>query len=323
MKRLTPDGKILVIKLGAFGDFIQALGPMAAIRSHHKNAHITLMTTKPFANFAAQCGYFDAVLVDKKPKLFDIHGWMRLCLTLNAGGFERVYDLQNNDRTGFYFKLFSIKNEPEWVGIARGASHRNTSKTRTQGHALEGHIETLRLAGIENIQIDRLTWMQANLSSFALKAPYVLLIPGSAPQHPQKRWPPEHYARLAKLLAALGYQSVVIGTESEKEIAKIITASTPETLDLTGKTSFEHIAALARSAAGAIGNDTGPMHMIAATGCPCLTLFSKASNPDRHAPRGAKAHILKSDNLKNLSPENVLEKFSASIQTPPPSSTLH
>ncbi|MBT4888118.1 MAG: ADP-heptose--LPS heptosyltransferase, partial [Rhodospirillales bacterium] len=33
--------RILVIKLGALGDMIQALGPMAAIRKHHPNAHIT------------------------------------------------------------------------------------------------------------------------------------------------------------------------------------------------------------------------------------------------------------------------------------------
>lgn len=311
MKRLTPHGKILVIKLGAFGDFIQALGPMAAIRAHHKDAHITLMTTKSFVNFAAECGYFDSVFIDHKPKLFDIRGWMQLCLTLNHSGFERVYDLQNNDRTGFYLKLFSIKNQPEWVGAARGASHRNISKTRTQGHAFEGHVETLKLAGIENIHIDTLDWMQTDLSAFMLKTPYVLLVPGSALNRPEKRWPPEHYARLAKLLAALGYQSVILGTDTEKVIAQTIGAGNSESLDLTGKTSFQHIAALARGAAGAIGNDTGPMHLIAATGCPSLTLFSKASDPVRHAPRGAQIKILQEDQLESLQPETVLKNFTA------------
>ena len=45
--------RILIIKLGALGDFIQALGPFAAIRRHHADAHITLLTTDPFAAFAA------------------------------------------------------------------------------------------------------------------------------------------------------------------------------------------------------------------------------------------------------------------------------
>ena len=34
--------RILVIKLGALGDFVQALGPFAAIRRHHAGDRITL-----------------------------------------------------------------------------------------------------------------------------------------------------------------------------------------------------------------------------------------------------------------------------------------
>ena len=70
--------KILVIKLGALGDFIQALGPMAAIREHHKNAHITLLTTKGFQGFAEECGYFDDDIIDKRPKAANILGWISL-----------------------------------------------------------------------------------------------------------------------------------------------------------------------------------------------------------------------------------------------------
>ncbi|HAK62204.1 MAG TPA: ADP-heptose--LPS heptosyltransferase, partial [Alphaproteobacteria bacterium] len=39
--------RILVIKLGALGDFILAMGPFKAIRHHHAGAHITLLTTPP------------------------------------------------------------------------------------------------------------------------------------------------------------------------------------------------------------------------------------------------------------------------------------
>ena len=41
--------RILVIKLGALGDVVQALGPMAAIRRHHADAHITALTAPAFA----------------------------------------------------------------------------------------------------------------------------------------------------------------------------------------------------------------------------------------------------------------------------------
>ena len=39
--------RILVIKLGALGDFVQALRAMAEIRRAHPGAKITLLTTPP------------------------------------------------------------------------------------------------------------------------------------------------------------------------------------------------------------------------------------------------------------------------------------
>lgn len=42
---------ILVIKHGALGDVILAQSPFQAIRQQHPDAKITLLTTKPFADF--------------------------------------------------------------------------------------------------------------------------------------------------------------------------------------------------------------------------------------------------------------------------------
>jgi ADP-heptose:LPS heptosyltransferase len=313
--------KILVIKLGALGDFIQALGPMKAIRAHHPKAHITLLTTAPFESFAMLSGYCDEIWIDSKPRWFQFSGWVTLKNKFDRRAFDRVYDLQNNDRTRVYFKLFSVR--PEWVGTAPGSSHQNTSPDRTAGHAFHGHVQTLALAGITNIQIDKLEWLQANISSFPVRRPYVLLVPGSAPERLYKRWPVEKYARIAKVLASWGYQPVVIGSVSERGLATDILKISPAALDLTGQTSLAQIAVLARTAAAAIGHDTGPMHLIAATGCPCLALFSKESNPMRHAPKGDHVVVLQSENITNLKTEKVLQLFKPREEPPRPSTSVH
>jgi len=318
----TPQ-KILVIKLGALGDFIQALGPMAAIKKHHPNAHLTILTTRPFETFANECGYFNEIWIDDRPKFINLKNWINLRKKLNKQHFTRVYDLQNNDRTSFYFNLFKNNKKPEWVGTAAGASHRNISAKRTAGHAFDGHVQTLALAGIKNVEIDTLDWMNGDLTTFALKAPYILLVPGCAPKHPEKRWPAEKYGRLAKIIYSMGYQPVLIGTETEKEIANVIAQICPESLNLTGQTDLQQIASLAKTASGAIGNDTGPMHLIAATTCPCLVLFSGQSNPVRHAPKGKNIEILQKENLKNLKSEDVIEKFRPRQTTSNQSSTMH
>ncbi len=295
---------ILVIKLGALGDFIYAAGAMAAIRKHHPDDKITLLTTKPFADMAEQSGYFNNIIIDKRPKFFDISGWISLKKTLNAAQFARVYDLQNNDRSRLYFKIFSPK--PEWVGTAKGASHRNRSPERSSGHAFHGHQQTLALAGIENIELDKLLWMDAPLDHYSLKNPYVLIVAGCSMNHPEKRWPIEHFRSIIGKLILHGYQPVLLGSKDDAPITTQI-AKGFDVLDLTAKTALTDIPALARGAACAVGNDTGPMHMAALAGCPVVMLFTtQTSKITKHAPpkpTGVKA--FEEYDMKNISPQTI------------------
>jgi ADP-heptose:LPS heptosyltransferase len=303
---MSAQKKILVIKLGALGDFIQALGPMKAIREHHKSDHITLLTTAPFKELASKSGYFDNIWVDQRPKFYNFLKLRAFRKMLVHSDFHRVYDLQNNDRTHAYFRLFGAK-KPEWSGSVASASHANTSKERTAGKSIDGHIQTLAIAGINNVEIDDLSWIKADIERFKLKTPYILIVPGSAPSRPEKRWPASHYAALAGDFCQRGYNPVVLGTSEESEIADVIAAQNNKIINLAGKTNLFDIAALARNSALSIGNDTGPMHIIAASGSPCLVLFSKHSKPHRHAPPGDNVHTLKAHSLQTLAPAAVLE----------------
>jgi ADP-heptose:LPS heptosyltransferase len=303
---------ILVIKLGALGDFIQATGPMRAIRQHHPDAKITLLTTKPFVTIAQKSAYFDEIWVDERPRAFQFKAWRAQKKKFNDGNFSRVYDLQNNDRTGVYFKLFHPK--PEWVGVAKGASHRNTSPERTAGHAFDGHAQTLKLAGIDNVEIDTLEWAKGDISKFNLKNPFIILAAGSAPDRKEKRWPAKKYGALANKLVNAGYQPVLIGTMAEIDVNHTIRTICPDALDLTAKTQLFDIVELGRSAAAAIGNDTGPMHMIAPTTCPSLILFSRHSNPKRHVPKGQKVSLLYKEDIEELEIENVFDGLETLIK---------
>ncbi len=75
--------------------------------------------------------------------------------------------------------------------------------------------------------------------------------------------------------------------------------------DLTGRTDFAQIAVLGARATLAVGNDTGPMHLIAAAGAPTLVLFSAASDPALCGPRGHVA-VLQSKNLADLPASQVI-----------------
>ncbi len=122
---------ILVIKLGALGDFVQALGPMAAIRRHHADARIVLITAPALAPLARASGYVDEIWLDARPPLWVASAWLALRRRLREERFARVYDLQTSDRSGWYFRLYWPGPRPEWSGIARGASHPHANPAST------------------------------------------------------------------------------------------------------------------------------------------------------------------------------------------------
>lgn len=291
--------RILVIKHSALGDFILALGAFRAIRHHHPEAHITLLTTAPYAAMGRACGCFDAVEIDPKPSAFEWGKWLRLRRFIVKSGFDRIYDLQHSDRTHAYFRFFG-RRPPEWSGIARGCSHPHANPRRNEMHTLERLAEQLADAGIPSTPAPDLSWLRDDIGSFAIAGPFALLVPGGAPHRPEKRWPADRYADLAQHLADAGLTPVVLGGNAEATEIERIVAREPRARSLRGRTSLAQIAELARGATVAIGNDTGPMHIIAAVGCPSVVLFSKASIPAQTQPRGPAVAILQRDHLADL-----------------------
>jgi ADP-heptose:LPS heptosyltransferase len=140
--------------------------------------------------------------------------------------------------------------------------------------------------------------------------PYVMFVPGGSSHRPEKRWPVENYAELARILYARGYDIVIIGGVQETPLAHHIQRVAPRARDLTGRTDFAKIAMLGAKAALAIGNDTGPLHLAAAAGAPTLVLFSKASDPALTAPRG-KVQILQVERLADLPVAKVAQAASS------------
>ncbi len=307
--------RVLVIRLSALGDFIMALPAMAAIRSHHPAADITLLTTRPFAELARRSGWFDRIEIDTRPRWRDLAGWARLRRMLRAGRFDRVYDLQSQDRTAMYFRLLWPGRRPEWSGIAPGASHPHTDPRRRHMHAFDIHAAQLAVAGIAAIGAPDLGWLDDDIRSLGLPSRFALLIPGSAPHRPAKRWPAARYGALASQLVDRGITPVILGTPDEQALADTIRAVCPKARDLIGRTSLFTIAGLARSATFAIGNDTGPMHLIALVGCRVVSLFSSESNPDRSAPRGPNVIVLRRGDLRALAVDEVDAALRASAPT--------
>ncbi len=297
--------RILIIKLGALGDFIQALGPMAAIRQHHPGAEITLLTTAPFESLARPCPSIDTIWLDDRPGPGNPRRLLALRRRLREARFRRVYDLQTSDRSSWYFRLMGPGKRPEWSGIASGASHPHADPERNRQHTIDRQRDQLAAAGIALVPPPDLAWLQGDISRFALAKRYALLVPGAAPHRPEKRWPAANFADIARRYANDFVQPVVVGGPAEREFGRIISEAVPEAMDLTGETTLGDLGSLGRGALAALGNDTGPMHLLAQIGTPVTVLFSGASDPALTAPRGRSVAIIRSPVLADLSVAEV------------------
>lgn len=296
--------RILVIKLGALGDFIQALGPFQAIRRHHPSAHITLLTTPGFSALGRASGWFNEIWTDSRPAWWHLGARLTLKSNLNSGGFSRVYDLQTSQRSSSYFRLFK-RPKPEWSGIAKGCSHPHANSERDFMHTVERQAEQLAMAGIAEVAPPDLGWFDADTTHFKLEDGFVLIAPGGAPHRPEKRWPVKRYIELAKNLIAWGRRPVLLGAKDEADVLEAIAQGCRQARNLGGQTNIFDVAALARRAVGAVGNDTGPMHITAAVGCPSVVLYSNTSDPALCGQRGPAVKILRRAALEGLASAEV------------------
>ena len=303
----TAAERILVIKHGALGDFILATGPFRAIRAHHLGARITLLTTPPFEGLGRECGFFDDVWVDSRPGPLQFGAWLELRRRLNGASFGRIYDLQTSGRTVWYYRLLASPR-PDWSGHVPGCSHPHDNPDRDRMHTLERQAEQLRVASIDYIPPPDIAWLDAPVSGFELPAAFALLVPGGSRGRPSKRWPAAGYAALAQRLVALGVTPVLIGTTGESEVTARTADRCDEVIDLTDRTSLAEVAALCRLARISVGNDTGPMHISALTGCRTIVLFSHDSVPALCAPRGPGVVVIRRERLEDLAVDDVLRE---------------
>ena len=126
--------------------------------------------------------------------------------------------------------------------------------------------------------------------------PLVGLFPG-AEFGPSKRWPWQRFAALARrarrrlpgarILILVGPKETWLGVRLHEESGRVHPLAGPD-LDLG------QLATLLANLDLLVTNDSGPMHLAAAVGVPCVALFGP-TDPGRTAPAGAGHRVLYTD----------------------------
>ena len=164
--------------------------------------------------------------------------------------------------------------------------------------------------------------------------PAIAICPG-AEFGPAKRWPEHHFAVVANHFLTQGWQVWLLGGERDRTVAQKIIENCLEPkhcVDLTGRTSIDEAIDLLAHASAAVSNDSGLMHVAAATGTPVVGIFGASSEHHtpplgpmaatvslslscrpcfaRHCPLGHKQC------LETLEPDRVIASLSALLEKP-------
>lgn len=298
--------KILIIKLSALGDLVQADGAMRDIRLFHSGDRITVMTTPPYRRYMERCPWVDEVFIDQRASRFNFLGMADLRARLHRLKFDRVYDLQQVGRTSFYYRW--IFPQAWWLGDAAGCEV--FLKRPPESCAAEHFRAQLLKAGIaaEHTLAGDVSWMADNIDHLLeqrhLEPGYVLLIPGASASHDVKRWP--HFSQLAERLIDYGYGVVTVPGPAEMETCRTM----PGTMLVSdeGYLDYFALAGVAKRAAYVIGNDTGPTHIAAHLGGPGLALFGGHTAPPTTGIQHTDFAWLEAQDLAQLTLETVWRK---------------
>jgi lipopolysaccharide heptosyltransferase II len=295
--------RILVILLGAIGDVTRALPLLSRLRRAYPQAHIA-WAVEPAA----------AALLDYHPALDEILLYQRsrgsqtflpFLRTVRDHHFDLVLDLQRHLKSGLV-SLWS--RAPVRLGFHRSNTKEGNWLFNT--HTIEAVPDfSLKLAqylkfadalGLpdDGVRFDLRLRPQEEQQVETLLAgtirPFAAFFLGS--RWPSRFWFPQATAEVARVLQQeYGMGIVLVGGPSEVAFAQQVSkAMGTAVTNLSGKTSLRDLIGVFSRARFALGPDSGPMHIAAATDIPVISLWG-ATSPLRSAPWGSEAFVIRGE----------------------------
>lgn len=309
--------KVLCVRLDTIGDVLMTTPAIRALKGSMAGREITLLTSPAGAGIALLVPEIDRVIEYDAPWLkataprSNSRPEYEMAERLREEGYDAaviftVYS-QNPLPTAFLCYLADIPlrlahchenpyqlltdwiPDPEPQKLIRHEARRQLDFVSSIG--CRTNDERLSLV-VPSLARDRVADILSS-QGVNIEQPWLLIHPGATA--PSRRYAPESFAQVAKLLAVEnGYLPVFTGGAEEEELVERIRqeAAVPS-VSLAGRLDLTELAALISMAPVLIANNTGPVHMAAALGTPVVDLYA-LTNP-QHTPWMVPSRVLNHD----------------------------
>lgn len=276
--------RILIVRLGAFGDILHAMPAAATVRANCPRARIAWLVEPRWAALLDGNPDVDEVIA------FDRRGpgsWPALVARLRRARLDLAIDLQGLVKSALPVRLSGARVR---VGLAWGAAREALASFRysrtfapTARHIVDQHLELAGFAaGVRRVVRFAIPEGRAEGE---LPERFVLACPLAGWR--SKQWPLERYDELARLVEKrLGVPLVLNGAPGQEAELRGVRGAVTHVSGLPG------LIHATRRALAVVGLDSGPMHLAAALGKPGVALFGP-TDPARNGPYGGAMPVLR------------------------------
>jgi heptosyltransferase-2 len=292
---MNEPARILVVGPRWIGDVVMTQSLFISLRRRLAGAVIDVLTPTHTAPLLGRMPEVDeAIVMDIAHGRLALSERRNVARTLRRRGYDQAIVLQRSAKAALVPWLAGIKVRTGQRGDPRFGLIKDVRPLDTKRYPLKAeHYALLGLAHagdpLESITYPQLevdahnqTRLLATLG-LTTERPVVGFAPGAA-YGSAKQWPVRHYAALAGALDTLGWSCWIFGGKGDRDIAQAMCTAAPRhAVDLTGRTRLTEAADLAALTTQFVGNDTGIMHLAAATAPSVIGRYG-STDPDYAPP---------------------------------------
>ncbi len=292
--------KILVIRLMSLGDVILSTPALSALKSHFRNAEISMLVDDAFSDAILEHQALTQVFalprrqMRKLPFMARMREEVKWFQKIRGEKFDLVVDLQNTPRSMWY-TLFS--GVPLRVGLGhrkRGFAY-NYRVYPENRYAVEVNLDPVRALGApvtdKRLRVVLRPEAEQKVEKF-LKAQGIEKGDKLVAFHvgggwPAKFWPASYFQQLAWLIQQENTSKIVLlqGPKEEQVVPQIAAGMRQRPL-VAKDFSIQETGALLKRCSILVTDDTGPMHLGLALQVPTIGLFGQEYKDLWFPPQG-------------------------------------
>ncbi|MHB8910137.1 MAG: glycosyltransferase family 9 protein [Syntrophales bacterium] len=283
---------ILIVLIAGIGDMALASKAIRTVRNGHPDAEIHLLTSTEGAHLAVNYPFIDYVhafpireLRKDKKYLFDI---VRLIRDLRRTKFDlvlnlyRVSSLSGAVKMGLLVSMFEAKAKigHDKHGFGLFLTKKVPAETFERQHVVGAMMEIASRAGgipdVEGIEVfwnERITSKWENF--FARLAGNIIVGINPGGDRENRRWAPDRFATvIEKIMERCNARIILLGGPADRDIVSYIQNRVhSDVSNLSGEIPLDELGCVISQLDLLITNDSGPMHIAAATKTPLVAIF--------------------------------------------------